>query len=495
MYATGDLARRRPDGTIDYLGRTDRQVKLRGQRAELGEIEHALTQHPAVRQAAVRLHRDMLVAYLVPASSAGDIDQAALREYLADRLPIYMIPARYLTIGELPLTSSGKLDTAALPDPAPQATEYVAPRTPTEHWLAGAWAELLDADRIGIHDDMFELGGNSLHATQLIARIARHFPVHLHPRELFTHPVLEHLAALIDRAASDRGGEPDGLATGTLTGAASANGLVAFRSSGARTPLFLVHPVGGSVTCYAQLAQALGDDQPVYAIEDPALRGEPSADGLAGRASRYAELIRRHRHDGPYHIGGWSYGGWVAHETARQLASAGEDVAVFALDTATPPEPHIPSDLEVLANFVIDLASIAGAPLPDVDLGALQDLDCASLEEMALDVLIDAGVASPDMRADLRTRMRAFEGNYRAGLGYQPGRFDGPMVLITAEGNDATSDVTGWAALAPALDHRTVGGDHYTMLRAPHLAAFAATLRDALDRAGHRNPATARQPA
>jgi thioesterase domain-containing protein len=124
---------------------------------------------------------------------------------------------------------------------------------------------------------------------------------------------------------------------------------------------------------------------------------------------------------------------------------------------------------------------VAGAPLPDIDLDALRELDRDSLAEMALDVLVDAGIATPDMRADLRTRMRAFEANYRAALDYQPGRFDGPLVLITAADNDATRDVGGWAALAPALQRHTAGGDHYSMLRAPHVTALAAALRDALD--------------
>jgi thioesterase domain-containing protein len=172
----------------------------------------------------------------------------------------------------------------------------------------------------------------------------------------------------------------------------------------------------------------------------------------------------------------------------RQLAAAGEDVAVVALDTATPPERHVPTDLEVLAEFVIDLARGTGVPLPDVDLDALQEMDRDSLEEMALDVLIDAGAATPDMRADLRFRMRTFEGNYRAALSHEPGRFDGPMVLIIPAENHTAEDFTGWACLAPALERRTAGGDHYSMLRAPHLTALAATLRDALDEATQRNP-------
>src|SRR5712692_5702552 len=357
MYATGDLVRRRPDGILDYLGRTDRQVKLRGQRVELGEIEHALTQHPAIAQAVVQVHGNaQLTAYLITRPGTPDPEPAALREHLADRLPTYMIPARYLTLPELPLTPNGKIDTARLPDPAPQAADYQPPHTPTQHWLAAEWASLLGIDRAGTSDNFFELGGNSLHATQLIARIADHHHIQLNPRQLFTSPVLEHLATLIDHAISQRDGEPAGTTTGTLTSADSDAGLVAFRSAGTRPPLFLVHPVGGSVTCYAQLAQALGDDQPVYAIEDPALRGEPSPEDLAVRAGRYVEQIRTQQPDGPYLVGGWSVGGLIAHEMARQLAQTGADVALFALDTDTPPERRIPTDLEVLAEFVIDLA-------------------------------------------------------------------------------------------------------------------------------------------
>jgi thioesterase domain-containing protein len=166
------------------------------------------------------------------------------------------------------------------------------------------------------------------------------------------------------------------------------------------------------------------------------------------------------------------------------LTAAGEQAVVVALDTGTPPEPRVPADLEVLAEFVIDLVSVAGAPLPGIDLASLETMDRTTLENLALDTLITAGVATPDMRADLRTRMLAFETNYRAALSYRPGRYDGPMVLITAGENEATRDTGGWGALAPALDHRTAGGDHYSMLRAPHLAGLAATLRDALAGAG-----------
>jgi thioesterase domain-containing protein len=352
----------------------------------------------------------------------------------------------------------------------------VPPRTSGERWLATQWEDLLSVGQAGAEDNFFDLGGNSLHATQLLARLISQLGVHLNLRQVFMTPVLEDLAALIDQAGHESGSGP---AAVTPDG-----GLVAFRSTGTRAPLFLIHPVGGSATCYAQLAQALGDDQPVYGIEDPGLRGEPATDDLARRARQYTGLIRARQPHGPYLVGGWSYGGWIAQEMGCQLAAAGEDVSVFALDTGAHPEPRTPTDIEIGAGFVTDVAGIAGAPLPGIDLASLETMDRTALENLALDTLITAGVATPDMRADLRTRMLAFETNYRAALSHQAQPFGGPAVLITAAGNTATRNGAGWAALAPALDHRTAGGDHYSMLRAPHLAGLAATLRDALAGAG-----------
>jgi amino acid adenylation domain-containing protein len=196
MYATGDVARWRADGLLEYLGRNDRQVKVRGQRVELGEIEHALAAHPGVRQCAVLPRRDSyLAAYIV-----GDASPADLREHLAARLPTYMIPAAFVTLPALPLTPNGKLDTAALPDPEPAAA-YVAPRTPTEQWLAAAWAELLPTDApVSATDNFFDLGGNSLHGTQLIARVRDTLHLHLDPRHLFTSPTLEQLATRLEES-------------------------------------------------------------------------------------------------------------------------------------------------------------------------------------------------------------------------------------------------------------------------------------------------------
>ncbi len=490
MYATGDVASRRPDGTLDYLGRTDRQIKLRGQRIEPGEIEHALTQHPTVGQATVQLHDNTLAAYLVPHSPSTPPDPTTLRRHLADRLPTYMIPTSYQTLTSLPLTPNGKLDTSQLPDPTPHTTEFLAPHTDTEHWLATTCADLLDTHHISILDNFFELGGNSLHVTQLIARINSHLDVQLNPRQLFTYPILQQLATLIDHTRTEPAREPARRVTDGLEGAVIGGRLTTMRAAGSRQPLFLVHPMGGSLTCYAPLAEALGKDQPLYGIEDPALSDRAIASGLAGRAGQYAQLIRTQQPVGPYLVGGWSHGGLIAQEIARQMAGAGEYAAVFALDTGIPPQAQqSPSDIEVGAEFLADLASIAGASLPHIDLATLEGMPRESLENLAINMLVEAGVAPPEMRAELRTRMLAFAANYREAVSHQPGRFDGPMLLITAGDNDGGPDVAHWVSLAPALEHRSVSGDHHTMLRPPHLAKLAATLRGALERVRSSKPA------
>ena len=205
LYATGDLVRRRADGVLEFLGRTDRQVKLRGHRIEPGEIEHAITRHPGVRQCAVVLRHEpeddgargeYLAAYLV-----GDADPAEVRKHLAGRLPTPMLPTAYVVLPELPVTHSGKLDPARLPEPPRAEARYAAPTTGTERWLADTWRGLLGVERVGTQDDFFDLGANSLHTTQLTARIREHLAIDLAPHHLFTSPGLGSLAALLDETA------------------------------------------------------------------------------------------------------------------------------------------------------------------------------------------------------------------------------------------------------------------------------------------------------
>ncbi len=209
LYKTGDLARYLPDGNIEFLGRVDDQVKLRGYRVELGEVESALVSHPAVRESATVLREDapeqkLLAAYVVADGSSAPPSPRELRGYLKERLPEYMVPSAFVVLEALPLTPNGKVDRRALPEPdnaRPELGEdFVAPRTPVEEVLVGIWEEVLGLERVGIHDDFFELGGHSLLATRVISRVRDVFQVELPLRSLFEEPTVAGLSGRIEAA-------------------------------------------------------------------------------------------------------------------------------------------------------------------------------------------------------------------------------------------------------------------------------------------------------
>jgi hypothetical protein len=218
LYRTGDLARCRPDGTLELLGRLDRQVKVRGFRVEPGEVEATLAAHPAVREAVVLTQETApgdrrLAGYVTLRAPAAE---AELRAHCAALLPEPMVPARIVTLERMPLTAQGKVDRRALPaadGPAHAGTPYVAPRTPVEERVAGLWAEVLRIERVGIHDDFFALGGHSLLATQLVSRLRDGFQVELPLRCLFEAPTPEKLAGILEvfsAARAARAAQPAG---------------------------------------------------------------------------------------------------------------------------------------------------------------------------------------------------------------------------------------------------------------------------------------------
>ncbi|WP_224362171.1 non-ribosomal peptide synthetase [Hyalangium versicolor] len=278
LYRTGDLARFRSDGAIEYLGRIDLQIKLRGFRIELGEIESALAEHPAIRESAVTLREDTagdkrLVGYVVPRSNE-QVNAGELRAFLQRTLPEYMVPAAFVTLQELPLSPSGKLDRKALPAPSALragAHGSVAPRTPTEELLAGLWAELLHVERVGALDSFFELGGHSLLATQAISRIRATFGVELPLRELFEAPTVAELARRIDlMARADRKLQPPPLRAMPRT--------EALPLSFAQQRLWVLHQ--------------LEPDSPLYNIP-AAVKLEGTLD-LTALERSFNELVKRH---------------------------------------------------------------------------------------------------------------------------------------------------------------------------------------------------------
>lgn len=330
IYRTGDLARWRGDGAVEFLGRSDHQVKLRGLRIELGEIEAAIVASGQAAQAAVIVREDRagdrrLVGYLQPAG-AGAFDADALRGFVAAQLPDYMVPAAFVALADWPVTANGKLDRDALPAPAFEAGAFVAPRTPTETALAGLFAQALGLERVGGDGDFFALGGDSLSAVHLLLAIQRRFGRDPGLGALFATPTVAGIAALLDadEATTDHGLGPT---------------LALARGDAALAPLFVVHPAGGIAWCYRELARALQPPRDVHGLQSPALDlAQPLPGSIDALAADYARRVVALRPDGPLHLLGWSVGGILAQAMAVRLRALGREVGVLALLDAYPAE-------------------------------------------------------------------------------------------------------------------------------------------------------------
>ena len=324
LYRTGDLARWLPDGTIEFLGRADRQIKLRGFRLEPGEIESVLAKHPRVGQAAVLLDANggggpRLVGYVTGRGSVPP-DLVELRAYLQKNLPDYMVPAVIMPVPQMPLNANGKVDHSALPaaDAAPAAGRppVVAPRDSTEARLVAIWEKILGVSPVGVHDSFFQLGGHSMAGVRLFARIEREFGRRLPLASLFESPTLEQLAVRLRDPAKP----------------VTCSSLVALQPRGTRPPMFFVHGAGGgNLWTYTNLIPHLDPDQPVYAFESRGMRSHAEFTRVEDMARHYLQEIRTVQPQGPYYLGGYCFGGNVAFEMARQLEAAGEPVALLTL--------------------------------------------------------------------------------------------------------------------------------------------------------------------
>ncbi|AGC43388.1 non-ribosomal peptide synthetase [Myxococcus stipitatus DSM 14675] len=483
LYRTGDQVRWLPEGHLEYLGRTDFQLKLRGYRIEPGEIEAILQQDASIQQALVVVREDVpgdkrLVAYLVPTTGAA-LAPASLRGALREKLPEYMVPSAFVVLEAFPLTPNGKVHREALPAPeattAPPRTVLVEPGS-TEEKLATLFADVLRVPSVGRHDDFFALGGHSLLAVRLMAELERRLGRRLPLAMLHTHSSVERIAAFLDGAE-----------------ATPASTLVPLQPRGARPPLFLVHPIGGNSLCYLPLSRALGGDQPLHAFEAPGLDGKREPlDSIPRIAATYVELLRERHPQGPYLLGGWSMGGVIAFEMARQLTHAGERVAhLFLFDSwipaLTPPSvPQPPrSEVEVLASLASEFGRMAGKPL---------SLSATELEPLATPARLallhqrasDAGVLPPGMgQRELTVVSTVIQAHLRAMFQYHPPRdYPGPISLFRPLKGPRVppSDPSGgWAELAlQPLRLHPIPGDHHTLLTEPHVQVLAALLQSVL---------------
>ncbi|WP_028647577.1 amino acid adenylation domain-containing protein [Nocardiopsis sp. CNT312] len=434
MYRTGDLVRRGADGLIDFLGRTDDQIKIRGHRVEPGEITAVLESHPDVAQAAVTVREDApgvrrLVGYLVPRGQ--ETDHAEILGALSARLPEPMVPSALVSVDRLPLTVNGKLDRAALPEPEWSAGGGRAPANETERRLCAIFADLLGLPSVGVDDDFFALGGHSLLAMRLVARVRKELGARLRVGEVLTTATPARIAARV--LGKEEGGDP--LAT-----------VLPLRTGGDVPPLFCLHPAAGFSWSFAGLLPYLPTDRPVYGVQSPGLRGRSGvAEDLDGLARHYIERIRAVQPRGPYHLLGWSFGGQAAHAAATLLQEAGEEVAFLGIMDTYPLDGRRRSaeaDADPAAMEQEALHFLLSSSLTEIPQGlrppyARAEVTefiregggiWADLEESALNAVVDT------YRENAALMTRA---TYRV--------FDGDLLFFTAEGTPRTGvDHRAW---------------------------------------------------
>jgi len=465
LYKTGDSARYLPTGDIEFIGRTDFQVKIRGYRVELGEIEAALEKVPGVRECVVIACEEdgekRLAGYVV-ASLERAPTPSDLRGFLKKELPEYMVPADFVFLKALPLTPNGKVDRRALPAPEASAAiahgEAMAPRDAVETQLVKIWEQVLSTRPIGVHDNFFELGGHSLMAVRLMGRVekafARQFPI----TALVQAPTIAQFAELV------RNDE-----TGDLW-----SSLIPLQAEGSKPPFFFVHGLGGTVLRYHELAVHMAPDQPFYGIQAPGLDGKQtrlkSVDSLA---AHYLGQVRGVQPEGPYFLGGYSFGGLVALEMARSLLAQGYQVALLAMvDTY----PGVPKSTGSLLDRFFGLTpkqklAYTKKRLKRYGKGIKRRIDLLSMPLPLKQVREACAVAERR---------------------YVPQVYPGKIVLFRASekalrGLDDAQG--GWSQYASGgLEIREIDADHGNILNGVQVARLAEAMRASLEQARSDHP-------
>ncbi|WP_027495503.1 non-ribosomal peptide synthetase [Rhodococcus sp. JG-3] len=431
LYRTGDLVRwvtRETGRELEYLGRVDSQVKIRGHRVELAEVEAALLRHPTVRQASVIGHANSLAAYVV-----GAVEPRETRDFLARTVPAYMVPSTVTVVDALPMTLSGKVDTNRLPEPAVMSTERRAPVSSTEVLVHTVFSDVLHlaADDIGIDDNFFDLGGHSLSAVQVMDalgdKLSRRIPI----SALLEHPTITALAARLD------------MDDGDAESSGAFDVLLPLRTDGVGEPLFCVHPAIGIAWSYLSL---LGEtDRPVYGLQDPGISNRDAApSSIEEFAFVYVRMIRDVQPHGPYHLLGWSLGGVIAHAVAVQLQSEGEDVGLLALVDA---QLAAPDDAE---EFGVD------------DLARQLGVEATSFEGIVAELRSTRTELTFLTEDDLRAMYRPVVSAASWVASYRPAVYAGDVHYFAARGSDGAKH---WTALVDGpISVTEVDVEHEDML-------------------------------
>ncbi|MFN6500470.1 MAG: amino acid adenylation domain-containing protein [Nostoc sp. DedQUE01] len=488
LYYTGDRGCYRPDGSLEILGRKDHQVKIRGIRIEPGEIETVLAQHPDVLQTVVIAREDVpgdlrLVAYIIP-NQDSVITISEIRRFLSTKLPQYMLPSAFVLLEAMPLTPNGKVNRRALPAPdlsrqEPEGT-FVAPRNEVERQLTEIWEQLLGVQPIGIQDNFFELGGHSLLAVKLFWQIEKTFNQNLPLAILFQSSTVEALAKIIC--------QQEDLATNKASvkekSRATWSSVVEIQPNGSKPPFFCVHGLGGEVLCFRELAQHLGSEQPFYGLQPRGLDGKhPFHTRVEDMAAHYIQEIKILQPNGPYFLGGYSFGGAVAFEMARQLHEKGEEIGILIiLDSCrlgySWRSPFFKRIFLHLKNILQQGVGYLWQKI--VKWSYWNKSRLQNTYKRYLEATLDL--------PETDKHLKSIDINTQAISQYTYPVYPGRAILLRTEDRNRGEGIGiqydpqfGWGDLvAGGLDIHYIPGSHLSLLREPHVQVLAETLRNCL---------------
>ncbi|MCA2709692.1 MAG: amino acid adenylation domain-containing protein [Microcystis sp. M015S2] len=494
LYKTGDLARYLPDGNIEYVGRIDNQVKIRGFRIELGEIEAVLSQNQAVQSSCVIVREDnpgekQLVAYIVPKLGVK-LTSGDLRQFLSHKLPGYMVPGAFVLLEFFPLTANGKIDRRALKAPSnpSDSDRFIEARNQLELNLVQIWSKVLKIDKVSVQDNFFDLGGHSLLAPYLITQIKEQLGKEIAVTTLFQNPTIEQLATIIK----------------TRLDPSNQSCLVPIQPQGSKPPFFCVPGAGGRPFYFYHLGRCLGKDQPFYSFENDLYQQFGEITRIEDIASIYLQAMQDLQPQGPYFLGGHSYGGNVAFEMAQQLVNQGQQVALLAIIDSSAPTYK---DKQILLDYINWdharwLAEVSKGievyldKTIDISYETLQLLTVEEQLKYALNFFKLANMLPPNAETrQLEKIVQAYKTSCLCLIDYLPKQIYPGKITIIRAGEELADDPNkdliagdcedsslGWSEFSTEpVEIHFVLGNHVSIMVEPHVQILAEELKVCLE--------------
>ncbi len=479
MYRTGDIARYLKNGDLEYLHRADNQVKIRGYRIELGEIESAISQNSQIREVVVIVREDQpdnkyIAAYVILKNGA-ELDPVSMKRELKSKLPDYMVPTAFVQMDTFPLTATLKINRNKLPVPKLDRndleTGYVAANSENEKIVHDIWATQLGIKNIGVNDNFFELGGHSLIAVKMMAQIEKTTGKKLPLSLLLENPTIKSLAYLLNEDAPEK----------------NVTSLVAVKKEGKKIPIYIVHGAGLHVLLFKSLADNVDADQPVYALQAKGINGEAEPlESIEEMAEHYVEQILQHNPNGPYMLAGYSFGGLIAFEMAKQLKKKGKEIVMLGMfDTIVRPYITRKMDDRSSAKRTSDKIKKAAWVMGNFVKSPIGSFKYRSFTtKRKIGRLFHNAFGKKQSNGEVDFLAKVDRANFIAYENYVVTPYDGTIHLFRAKENRfylKDFEFLGWLPYVKEVVVKEVPGDHLNLFDGKNGVEFAAILQETMD--------------